>query len=451
MAEDFQAGNWWKASGGARSNDFDGSPAAASISSSAVLTDVRVGSAGGSFNWSASNEIAGANRPRDCEDLAAGAANLVDSGLQLSSFGLSNPSMDWSQTLLMNTGRGGDQSSFQAMLQQPQELDPVVEPPRIPFKNMNQPFLLESGECSSSGNISGFQLASSSPSSSYRCSSPMLQGLFDPADQTRSQQSLFDNQQMELKYSYQTQSNMGYRSVSSEMQGEEYSWDYKVFPQELFKGLSPKQAQNITAMNQLQFTNNTPFWNASTAAANELLSTRPRIYASAASSSPFDPISSGSSSSSGINVVKSSEGAREKKLGSGEPALKKPRLESAPPPLPTFKVRKEKLGDRITALQQLVSPFGKTDTASVLHEAIEYIKFLHDQVSVLSTPYLKNGHPMQQQQKMSSDKSNDGEGPKLDLRSRGLCLVPIASTYPVASETSADFWTPTSFGAGAYR
>ncbi|KAG2626556.1 hypothetical protein PVAP13_3KG368500 [Panicum virgatum] len=48
---------------------------------------------------------------------------------------------------------------------------------------------------------------------------------------------------------------------------------------------------------------------------------------------------------------------------------KKPRI-ATPSPLPTFKVRKEKLGDRITALQQLVSPFGKTDTASVLHEAI---------------------------------------------------------------------------------
>uniref|UniRef100_A0ACD5W204 Uncharacterized protein n=1 Tax=Avena sativa TaxID=4498 RepID=A0ACD5W204_AVESA len=62
-------------------------------------------------------------------------------------------------------------------------------------------------------------------------------------------------------------------------------------------------------------------------------------------------------------------------------AAKRPRIE-APSPLPTFKVRKEKLGDRITALQQLVSPFGKTDTASVLHEANEYIKFLHDQVAV---------------------------------------------------------------------
>lgn len=47
------------------------------------------------------------------------------------------------------------------------------------------------------------------------------------------------------------------------------------------------------------------------------------------------------------------------------------------------------------------------------------------------------------------DKTKDGEGPKLDLKSRGLCLVPISSTFAVASETPVDFWTPT-FG-GTYR
>ncbi|CAH2041588.1 unnamed protein product [Thlaspi arvense] len=83
--------------------------------------------------------------------------------------------------------------------------------------------------------------------------------------------------------------------------------------------------------------------------------------------------------------------------GEPQPMFKRPRIET-PSPLPTFKVRKEKLGDRVTALQQLVSPFGKTDTASVLHEAIEYIKFLHEQVSVLSTPYMKNGAPIQHQE-----------------------------------------------------
>ncbi|URE06057.1 hypothetical protein MUK42_19219 [Musa troglodytarum] len=92
--------------------------------------------------------------------------------------------------------------------------------------------------------------------------------------------------------------------------------------------------------------------------------------------------------------ARDSTSTREKRSAT-EPALKKPRIET-PSPLPTFKVRKEKLGDRITALQQLVSPFGKTDTASVLHEAIDYIKFLHDQVRVLSSPHTKSGHQIQQ-------------------------------------------------------
>ncbi|XP_062180729.1 transcription factor bHLH123-like isoform X2 [Phragmites australis] len=92
-------------------------------------------------------------------------------------------------------------------------------------------------------------------------------------------------------------------------------------------------------------------------------------------------------------------------------AAKKTRIET-PSHLPTFKVRKEKLGDRITALQQLVSPFGKTDTASVLHEAIEYIKLLHDQVASLSSPYLRCGRPvkLQQQQGFLSGGRQRGEG-----------------------------------------
>lgn len=129
-------------------------------------------------------------------------------------------------------------------------------------------------------------------------------------------------------------------------------------------------------------------------------------------------------------------------------AAKKPRVET-PSPMPTFKVRKEKLGDRITALQQLVSPFGKTDTASVLHEAIGYIKFLHDQVASLSSPYFIkcSGRPVQLQHKQGLD-DDDGET-KEDLRSRGLCLIPVASTYEVANETAPEFWHPT-FG-GTFR
>lgn len=50
-----------------------------------------------------------------------------------------------------------------------------------------------------------------------------------------------------------------------------------------------------------------------------------------------------------------------------------------------------------------------------------------------------------------SDKLNDcspDQDQNQDLRSRGLCLVPISSTYPVANElTATDYWTPTFGGA----
>ncbi|XP_027126567.2 transcription factor bHLH68 isoform X2 [Coffea arabica] len=98
---------------------------------------------------------------------------------------------------------------------------------------------------------------------------------------------------------------------------------------------------------------------------------------------------------------------------------KKPRIQHSTAQ-PALKVRKEKLGDRITALHQLVSPFGKA----------------------LSSPYLGNvsggsgsmgqGH---QQQSVVQDR------PK-DLKSRGLCLVPISCTQHVGSDNGADYWAP---------
>ncbi|XP_015868975.1 transcription factor bHLH153 isoform X2 [Ziziphus jujuba] len=93
------------------------------------------------------------------------------------------------------------------------------------------------------------------------------------------------------------------------------------------------------------------------------------------------------------------------------------------------KERKEKLGERIVALQQLVSPYGKTDTASVLLEAMEYIQFLHEQV--LSAPYLQ-----------SSPTAKMQELELYSLRSRGLCLVPVSSTIGVDSSNGADIWAP---------
>ncbi|KAJ7967529.1 putative Transcription factor [Quillaja saponaria] len=106
--------------------------------------------------------------------------------------------------------------------------------------------------------------------------------------------------------------------------------------------------------------------------------------------------------------------------------------------------RKEKLGERILALQQLVSPFGKTDTASVLHEAMGYIRFLHDQVQVLCSPYLQRLHcsPDHQQEAAGQRKGGHGEEAKKDLRSKGLCLIPVECTVHVANSNGADFWSP---------
>ncbi|CAN6269406.1 unnamed protein product [Urochloa humidicola] len=195
----------------------------------------------------------------------------------------------------------------------------------------------------------------------------------------------------------------------------------------------------------LQFTNDAPFWNSSAAGFGMATAVPDQASVRSVKPLPAAPRAATLALKTALEGVGESSSITTKKKANGEPAFKKPRLET-PSPLPTFKVRKEKLGDRITALQQLVSPFGKTDTASVLHETIEYIKFLHDQVGVLSAPYLKNGHHHQVPHLKSSspEKPKDSHG-EISLKGRGLCLVPISSTFAVASEVPVDFWTP--FGA----
>lgn len=118
---------------------------------------------------------------------------------------------------------------------------------------------------------------------------------------------------------------------------------------------------------------------------------------------------------------------------------KKARVRSSPPQ-PPLKVRTEKLGERITTLHQLVSPFGKTDTASVLLEAIGYIRFHQGQIEALSSPYLCNASKY-----MKHQQSGNQDGFK-DLKSRGLCLVPISCTHHVSNDNGADYWAPSPGG-----
>ncbi|THU45268.1 hypothetical protein C4D60_Mb02t16040 [Musa balbisiana] len=103
-----------------------------------------------------------------------------------------------------------------------------------------------------------------------------------------------------------------------------------------------------------------------------------------------------------------------------------------------LKVRKEKLGDRITALHQLVSPFGKA----------------------LSSPYLSSGSGSMKQPLSNEggvtrrgggqpDQEGSDEAQK-DLRSRGLCLVPVSFVlHADESDAGGDhYWVaPTLHGA----
>ncbi|KAL8482797.1 hypothetical protein ACS0TY_025723 [Phlomoides rotata] len=110
------------------------------------------------------------------------------------------------------------------------------------------------------------------------------------------------------------------------------------------------------------------------------------------------------------------------------------------------KEKKEKVSERISALQQLVSPYGKTDTASVLLEAMEYINFLHEQVKVLSAPYLYSSAPTIRVH------PHQGEGEEArSLKAKGLCLVPISFTVGVASSNGADIWAPIKTGPPSLR
>nr|CAD1835264.1 unnamed protein product [Ananas comosus var. bracteatus] len=137
-----------------------------------------------------------------------------------------------------------------------------------------------------------------------------------------------------------------------------------------------------------------------------------------------------------------SVGKKRKSEESSEALLKKPKNESSSAAASLrVQVPKVKLAEKITALQQLVSPFGKTDTASVLHETIVYIKLLHEQIQLLSDPYIKSSS-CKDQNLWGVDQRKEKEEAKLELRSRGLCLVPLSCTSQVYRDNNGpDYWT----------
>ncbi|KAK4420706.1 Transcription factor [Sesamum alatum] len=445
MADDqFQlgGGNWWDAS----RNRFDGAgttPASISTTLNAIA----------SFGWPTEMVETKSRSSMDSATPSSAAGHggvLANQNLQMMGLGLSSQSMDWNQALLGEKG----ESSFRALLQED-------------MSSNSSSFQQESGATATAASQEHWRQklysgASSEDSSmninrrGFSLEQPQFSSQASSNDSTITSQTGFqvdsaaayglllsDNQHQHSAYPNRP---MNYPYPSSGYAGAELVPSWNKHPQFL-RTSPPKQPppQAASAGSHLHFTNNTPFWNASAPAAPAMTDARSSFFPGSQTQIPapssFDEKPKMKSPSEGRDL------GTTRKKDSTEASNKRPRGNENPPPLPAFKVRKEKMGDRITALQQLVSPFGKTDTASVLSEAIEYIKFLHEQVSVLSTPYMKNGAHIQHQQ--NSDKSKDSDGPRQDLRSRGLCLVPISSTFPMTHETTVDFWTPT-FG-GTFR
>ncbi|CAH8256220.1 unnamed protein product [Arabidopsis lyrata] len=324
---------------------------------------------------------------READSDSGGSTVTMDSTLQMMGLGFSsNSSSDWSQTILQE-----DLNSSFIRSSQDQDHGQGF------LSTTTSPYILNPA-------------CSSSPSTSS--SSSLLRTFYEPEPSP---------------YNFVS-------TTSGSINDHQLSWANKTNPHhQASYGLTNNFSNNA---------NSRPFWSSSST--TNLNNTTPNNFVTT------PQIISTRLEDKTKNLKTRAQSESLKRTKDSESAAKKPRV-TTPSPLPTFKVRKENLRDQITSLQQLVSPFGKTDTASVLQEAIEYIKFLHDQVTVLSTPYMKQGASSQQQQQQISGKSKNQDGNENhELRGHGLCLVPISSTFPVANETTADFWTPT-FGGNNFR
>lgn len=430
MADDDQfhhsSGNWWDTA--SRNMRFNQSGGTSQSSSSSITNNIV------DFAWQNSDMVE--IKPRSSMENSSvvfhdnqklqqpqDSSTSSDPNLHMMGLGLSSHTMDWNQPSLI--GEKGTENSFRSILEE------NLSSTRNNFEQENvmgmcqqvnrNNFSLDQNQFSpqySSGDSN--VITSQCLPTNFQMDSSALYGTPSIL------QGSFENRSMSSTLPYPT-NNYGLNSNNElNIMPSSNNWSNNKVPQFFMRTSPPKQPTN----NQLHFTNNTPFWNASEAP-NSIKDVRSTFFPSLQPQFSTPNFDSHSKNISEVSVVK--------KSGS-EPAPKRTRNET-PSTLPAFKVRKEKMGDRITALQQLVSPFGKTDTASVLSEAIEYIKFLHEQVTVLSTPYMKSGAPPEIQQ--NSGKLKKCEGTKQDLKSRGLCLVPVSSTFPVTHETTVDFWTPT--------
>ncbi|XP_047938257.1 bHLH transcription factor RHL1-like [Salvia hispanica] len=125
------------------------------------------------------------------------------------------------------------------------------------------------------------------------------------------------------------------------------------------------------------------------------------------------------------------------------------------------RLRRERIAERMKALQELVPNANRTDKASMLDEIIDYVKFLRLQVKVLSTSRLggvgavapligdassqgkkDNGGDMAEKEGMATAEQKVAKLLEEDmgsamqyLQGKGLCLMPISLATSISSST----------------
>nr|KYP53590.1 Transcription factor bHLH66 [Cajanus cajan] len=129
------------------------------------------------------------------------------------------------------------------------------------------------------------------------------------------------------------------------------------------------------------------------------------------------------------------------------------------------RLRRERIAERMKALQELVPNANKTDKASMLDEIIDYVKFLQLQVKVLSMSRLGGAAavaPVVGEMSSEGGKVKGNEASSNDslamteqqvaklmeedmgsamqyLQGKGLCLMPISLATAISNATSRTF------------
>ncbi|KAL2338504.1 hypothetical protein Fmac_012950 [Flemingia macrophylla] len=115
------------------------------------------------------------------------------------------------------------------------------------------------------------------------------------------------------------------------------------------------------------------------------------------------------------------------------------------------RLRRERIAERMKALQELVPNANKTDKASMLDEIIDYVKFLQLQVKVLSMSRLggaaavgalvaeneKGNESLALTEQQVAKLMEEDMGSAMQyLQGKGLCLMPISLATAISKPTS---------------